>query len=176
MRRVIPLLPPFLVLAACAGGAVPPAPPAVAAADVRAWFPPHGIADTIEVDAVERLPLAAAELIAPDGSKTPANYLDTVADPGNAGGQWAASHSWQNAVTASNTFVAVNENAQAGAALHDETQLLAVVSTADIPLPDPVAYRRDWQRYGIRLTFGASAAQRETEEIAAPASPPAGQQ
>jgi hypothetical protein len=49
--------------------------------------------------------------------------------------------------------------------------LLAVVSTASIPLPDPVAYRRDWQKYRIRLRFG-DPPQVETREIDAPAPPP----
>ena len=48
-------------------------------------------------------------------------------------------------------------------------QLLAIVSTAEITLPDPVAYRRDWQHYGVRLTFGTSPGEAETREIPAPA-------
>jgi hypothetical protein len=67
---------------------------------------------------------------------------------------------------------ATQTNAQAGAALHGEEQLLATASTADIALPDPVAYRRDWQHYRIRLTFGTPPDELETREIAAPAPPP----
>ena len=63
-------------------------------------------------------------------------------------------------------------NAQAGAALQGQQQLLATVSTAEIALPDPVAYRRDWRKYRIRLTFGTPPAEVETREIAAPESPP----
>jgi hypothetical protein len=48
------------------------------------------------------------------------------------------------------------------------------VSTADIPLPDPVAYRRDWRKYRIRLTFGTLPGEIETHEIAAPEPPPPG--
>ena len=63
---------------------------------------------------------------------------------------------------------------QAGAALQGEQQLLATVSTAEIALPDPVAYRRDWRRYRIRLTFGTPPGEIETREIAAPEPPPPG--
>jgi hypothetical protein len=45
------------------------------------------------------------------------------------------------------------------------------VSSASIRLPDPVAYRRDWQGYRIRLRFGGPP-QVETREVAAPAPPP----
>lgn len=174
MRPVLLLLPPLGLLAGCAAAPpLPPASPTAASAEVRAWFPPHGLADAIEIDTVYRLPLAAAVLVAPDGGETPANYVNAVAEPSNIGGQWAASHTWQNAVTGSNSFAAVNETAQTGPALRAETALLAVASTADLPLPDAVAYRRDWQHYRIRLTFGTVPAEHQTEEIAAPAPPPA---
>jgi hypothetical protein len=58
-----------------------------------------------------------------------------------------------------------------GAAPTTQTKLLAVVSSASIQLPDPLAYRRDWQKYHIRLSFG-DPPQVETREIAAPAPPP----
>jgi hypothetical protein len=61
---------------------------------------------------------------------------------------------------------------QAGAALYSQQQLLATVSTAEIALPDPVAYRRDWARYRIRLVFGTPPGEVETREIAAPEPPP----
>jgi hypothetical protein len=174
MRHVVPVLLPLVALAACAGEAAPPSTPtgpATATAQVRAWFPAHGIVDTITIDATDRLPLRAAELIAPDGSPTPADYINTDAAPSNAGGQWAASHSWQIPVTDSNAFAALTGDVQAGAAVRADTQLLAVVSNADIPLPDPVAYRRDWRHYRIRLSFGTPPGAVESEEIAAPAPP-----
>ncbi|HTT80647.1 MAG TPA: hypothetical protein VMF86_13290 [Stellaceae bacterium] len=173
MRRVAAILLPLLALAACGGEPPPPAGEATAAdAQVRAWFPPHGIVDTITLDAVTRLPLRRAALIAPDGHATPANYLNSDAAPSNATGQRAAQF-WQDAVTGNNTFAALTQNAGAGAAPDAETQLLAIVSTADIPLPDPVAYRRDWRHYRIRLTFGTPPGEVEREEIPAPAPPAA---
>ncbi len=42
------------------------------------------------------------------------------------------------------------------------------MSSASIALPDPVAYRRDWQKYRIRLRLG-DPPQAETRELAAPA-------
>jgi hypothetical protein len=173
MRRVFVLLP-LVLLAACVSSAAPqpsPAAPAAAAADVHASFPPHGIADAISIDAVDRLPLTAAVLIAPDGSETPASYIDATANPSNAIGQSAESEAWQNAVTGNNAFAAAGQDIAVNAAVRGESQLLAVVSAAEIPLPDPAAYRRDWQHFRIRLTFGASPAQHESRDIAAPAPP-----
>ena len=46
----------------------------------------------------------------------------------------------------------------ADATYRSETQVLMMVSTADIPLPDPVVYRRDWANYRIRLGFDAGTA------------------
>ena len=37
-----------------------------------------------------------------------------------------------------------------------------MVSRADIPLPDPVAYRRDWRDWRVRLTFGTPPGELET--------------
>jgi hypothetical protein len=51
-------------------------------------------------------------------------------------------------------------------------QVLAVLSQAEIPLPDPVAYRRDWATYRVRLTFGTPPSDLESRELAAPAPPP----
>src|SRR5260370_4078510 len=67
---------------------------------------------------------------------------------------------------------AMMKSATAGAASQSQQQLLATVSSADIPLPDPVAYRRDWTRYRVRLTFGTPPGEIETREFAAPQPPP----
>ncbi|HEX6442374.1 MAG TPA: hypothetical protein VF007_09330, partial [Stellaceae bacterium] len=60
----------------------------------------------------------------------------------------------------------------ANATLRSQTRLLTTVSSATIPLPDPVAYRRDWTRYRLRLSFGTPPGAVETREIAAPEPPP----
>ena len=166
---------PFLALAACDGGTLlPPGPPALTA-EVRAGFPIGGVVDTIVVSAVDRLPLRAAVLDAPDGTVIPASYIDVVASPGFATGQRAAGNPWQASIAGGSAIPALAiQNAQASAALESREQLLATVSTADIALPDPVFYRREWRRYRIRLTFGAPPGEVETRELPAPAPPPPG--
>jgi hypothetical protein len=158
----------LLPLAACSGGGAPP----VAIEPVRATFPAGGVADVIEVDAVDRLPLRQAELVAPDGHSTAATSVTANPAPTQnfsqqypvgpySGAEFGVSSIGSNALSPG----------VVGAAAQTQTRLLAVVSTASIPLPDPVAYRQDWQKYRIRLRFG-DPPQVETREIAAPAPPP----
>ncbi len=173
MRRKLPALLPFLLLAACEGGPAPPAEPQPVAAQLRVGFPARGLVDTIEIHAVERLPLRAAELVAPDGKATAAGYLNVAGTPGIDTGQWAGANAWQDAVTGNDALTALTlQRAAGGAALYGQQQLLATVSTAEITLPDPVAYRRDWQHYRIRLSFGTPPGDAEAREIPAPAPPP----
>ena len=171
MRRLVPaLLSLFLVVACDTGGNTPP--PAVAAAAVQAGFPRGGLADTITISAVERLPLRIAELVAPDGATTPANWIDVNNSPSVTTGQRVANNPWDTAVTGSSAAAALtSQNAEAGATLQGQVQLLGTVSTAEIALPDPVAYRRDWTQYRIRLTFGTPPGDVATSEIAAPEPP-----
>src|SRR5947207_13282399 len=153
MRRLPPFLLPFVVLAACtAGGGAPPLP--TATANLRVGFPSGGLADTIAVTAIDRLPLRAAALVAPDGAAIPADWIQVDADPRIATGQWVAGNPWETSLTGSNAAAALTTpNAEANAALRSQVQLLANVSQAEIPLPDPVAYRRDWGNYRVRLIF-----------------------
>ena len=181
-RRVSAAALVALSVAACSGGAAPPSGPPAGAGPAEAGPPTPtaqlrvrfgGIADTIEVRAVEVLPLRAAALIAPDGTATPASYIAVDPNPRIATGQWGLSHRWDESVARDGALAALAlGNAQAGAALYSRQQLLAVASTADIPLPDPVAYRRDWQNYRVRLTFGTPPGEVETLAVAAPAPPP----
>jgi hypothetical protein len=175
MRRVVPMLLPMIVATGCDGGMPPPGPagPPGLSAQVKAGFPHGGVADTIEVDAIQPLALRAAELVAPDGAATQAGYLNVDASPRIATGQWAAADLWRNALSEGGAAAALTmPHAEAGAALQGEQQLLATVSSAEIALPDPVAYRRDWARYRIRLTFGTPPGEVETRVIAAPEPPP----
>ena len=168
MRSVVPILT-FLLLAACAESGLPPLP----TDQVRARFPAGGVVDVIEVDAVDRLPLRKAELIAPDGQATPASYLSVNPSPSVTDYQGFA-----NAPFAGNVFgvgsiaPGVSPPALTGGASQQRVAFLAMVSTASIPLPDPVEYRRDWRSYHIRLSFGNSPDEIETREVAAPEPPP----
>jgi hypothetical protein len=155
MRRLVLAVSALLALGACAAGDGAP-PTASGTPELQVGFPSGGLADTIAITAVDRLPLRAAELVAPDSAPVPANWIDVNARPRAATGQW----------------VAGNPNAEVNAALRSQVQVLATVSQAEIPLPDPVAYRRDWANYRIRLTFGMSPKEIETREIAAPEPPP----
>lgn len=172
MRRLLPVLLPLVMLAGCESGPAPQ--PSGTTAQLRAGFPARGVADTIVIDAIERLPLRAAELIAPDGTTTAASYIDVAASPRIATGQWSAGAPWQNALYGGSGAAALAlPHVEAGAALQSNEQLLATASTADIPLPDAVAYRRDWARYHIRLSFGTPPGDVETRELTAPEPPPA---
>jgi len=171
MSRIlyVPLL--LLALAGCGGDAAPPPGPPASAAQVRVGF--GGLVDTIEVAAIERLPLRAAELVAPDGSAISSGPITVDSSPRFATGQWAVSNAWKDPVTGDNALAALNlRQPQAGAALQGQEQILAMVSNTQILLSDPVAYRRDWANYRIRLMFGTPPGAIETQELPAPAPPP----
>jgi hypothetical protein len=156
-----------LLLAACAeGGAAPTLP----IDEARAFFQVGGIANVIVIDAVDRQALRRAVLVAPDGSLTPASSLvaspaSSVAsgaylslNPYTSGLPGAAAPGWTEPLSG-----------QATAALHSETTLQAIVSHAEIAVPDPVAYGRDWRRYRIRLRFGDPPGGVDRRELPAPA-------
>ncbi len=175
MRRVLLVLLPLFFVTACDGVALPPGPsgPPGLNAQLRASFPRGGVADTIAVEAIERVALRAAELVAPNGAVIAAGTIDVVASPRFATGQSIAGDPWRGALLGGESLAALTmPQTQAGAALYSQQQLLATVSTAEIALPDPVAYRRDWARYRIRLVFGTPPSEVESREIAAPEPPP----
>src|SRR5438045_8462586 len=89
MRRVMLLPSALLALSACTpGGGAPP--PLAAPFELQVGFSPGGLADTISITALDRLPLHAAELIAPDGAVAPANWMALNARRRAATGQSAA--------------------------------------------------------------------------------------
>jgi hypothetical protein len=196
MRRVPAAALIALSIAACGGGGTPPsapgssmpvaAPAAASAASQPALPPPGpftasaqlrvgfgGLVDTVLVSAIEQLPLREAALVAPDGTVVPASYINVTANPRLSTGQWSLSNRWDNPASPENTLaVLAIPAAQAGAALYSSQQLLAMLSRADIPLPDPVAYRRDWRTWRVRLTFGTPPGDVVTTEVPAPEPPP----
>lgn len=158
-----------LLLAACEGAA-PQAP----ADEIRAYFPAGGVVDTIEVDALERLPLRRAELVAPDGRTVPAASISARPAPTGyfsqqlPAGPYAGGGFGVPAIGTNPLSPAV-----VGAAPQTATRTLAILSSASISLPDPVAYRLDWRKYRIRLQFGAPPGEAQNREVPAPEPPPA---
>lgn len=168
--RVVTSLSALALLAACSvETGLSPLP----TDQVRARFPAGGIVDAIEVDAVDRLPLRSAELIAPDGEATPASYLHVDPSPGVTFNQRFVDSSYLNnpigTLAPSAPFAA-----DIGGAPQSSAKLLAMVSTASIPLPDEVAYRRDWRGYRIFLSFGDLSGEVERRVLPAPEPPPKG--
>ena len=158
------------MLAACADESGPPSLPSD---QVRAYFPSGGVADAIEVDATNRLPLRTAELVAPNGDATPASYLHVSSDPGVTYYQRFFSSPYVGNAMGVGTIVVGNpvttdigRGAPQGA-----VRLLAMVSTASIPLPDEIAYRRDWRSYRVFLSFGDLSGEVERQVLPAPEPP-----
>ncbi len=145
----------FFLLAFLAGCEAESGLPTLPVDQVRALFPAGGVVDAIEIDAVDRLPLRAAELVAPDGEATPASYLHVNPSPGVTfyqrfpDGRYAG-----NVFGVGNLDLGTPLPANIAGAPQGNARLLAMVSTASIPLPDEVAYRRDWRSYRIFLSFG----------------------
>ena len=161
----------FVLLAACGDGGLPP----LAGDQIRVRFPPGGVVDVIEVDAINRLPLRKAELIAPDGLATPASYLNVKPSPSVTTYQALPNAPYASSgLGAGNIGAGVPPSDLTGGAPQQRASFLAMVSHASIALSDPVAYRRDWQSYRVRLSFGDPSAEVETQEVAAPAPPPGG--
>src|SRR5207302_2005030 len=136
MRRVRLLPSALLALSACTpGGGAPP--PLAAPFELQVGFSPGGLADTISITALDRLPLHAAELIAPDGAAAPANWIDVNARPRAATGQWVANSPWETALAGTGAAALASPNAEANAALRSQVQVLAVLSRAADDRRDP---------------------------------------
>lgn len=169
--RIAACLVALFLLAACGDSGLPQLPNG----QLRAYFPPGGVVDAIEVDAVDRLPLRSAELIAPDGEATPASYLRVNPSPGVNFSQRFIDRTY-----AGNSFGVGNLGsdtplpADIGGAPQGRARLLAMVSSASIPIPDDVAYRRDWRSYRIFLSFGDLPDEVERRVLSAPEPPPGG--
>jgi hypothetical protein len=139
---------------------------------VRARFPPGGVVNSIEIDAIDRLPLRTAELVAPDGQATPASYLHVSASPSVTFYQRQIDTPYEGNLSGIGNIAPVP--AVVSGAPQGDAQLLAMVSTASIPLPDEIEYRRDWRSYRIFLSFGDLAGEVERRVLPAPEPPPKG--
>ena len=169
MHRWLMLLFCMIALAGCAGG--PPPGAGSPQPGVTARFPPGGVAGVIRVDVLDAMPVRAAALVAPDGTTTPASWLDVAANPERLAGESSLSDPWRLSSLGANGLNPL-PTGPPDPAPRARNQLLLTASTADIPLPDAVAYRRDWQAYKIRLSFAAAGDQLDTRDIPAPAPPP----
>jgi hypothetical protein len=168
MRRLLMTLPCLIALAACSDAPPPVGPPDQS---VRASFPVGGVAGVIKVEALDPEPLRVAELVAPDGTTTPSSALDVVTNPRTIGGEGEIADPWRASMLGANGINPL-PSGPVGPAVRSSEQLMLTVSTADIALPDPVAYGRDWQNYRIRLSFVGAANQLDVREIPAPQPPP----
>lgn len=158
------------LLAGCGGGGPAPLP----TGRVTAYFPPGGVVDTIEIDALDRLPLRSAALVAPDRPSIAAGSVAARPAPSTGVSLALPTGSYAGGGSALGGIGgAALSPGPVGAGVQTESTLLATLSNATITLPDPAAYRRDWRRYRIRLNFG-DPPNVDSREIAAPAPPPAG--
>lgn len=163
LRLPLILMPPLLA-AGCDSGAAPP----VLQEHVDATFPRGGVANVIRIEALDRLPLRSAELVAPDGTATAATDLVVDPNPEANGGQEAVSDPWRSSTLTPNGISEL-PNGPFDSLTHSRDKLLLMAASARIAVPDPVAYQRDWQKYRIRVGFDAGNGQIESREIAAPA-------
>jgi hypothetical protein len=167
MRSAASLLT-LTLLTACAADGLPPLP----SEQVRAHFPPGGVINSIEIDALNRLPLRTAELVAPDGRTTSASYLHVAESPSVAFYQRRIGTPFEGNIFTIDSLgpipAIVAGSPQGGA------ELLTMSSTASIPVPDEIEYRRDWRGYRIFLSFGDIAGEVERRVLPAPEPPPKG--
>ena len=163
--RVSPLFPILLLLAGCSSAA----PMASSGASTEALFLKHGVADRIEIRALNRLPLRAAALIAPSGAQTGAE--DIIVSPTTSLGEGKILGSAPFSGGSFGVTAIPASPAALGGAPQGSGELLLMQSTGSITLPDPIAYRRDWRGYRIRLRFGNPPGAVERRVIAAPRPP-----
>jgi hypothetical protein len=168
MRAAASLLALALVAGCAPESGLPPLP----SDQVSARFPPGGVVNSIEVDAVDRLPLRTAELVSPGGQATSASYLHVNPSPGVAFYQRQIDTPYEGTIFGVDNF-APAPGVVTGAPQGD-VRLLAMVSTASIPVPDEIEYRRDWRSYRIFLSFGDLAGEVERRVLPAPEPPPKG--
>jgi hypothetical protein len=158
----------IVLLAACADDGSSP----LASDQVRARFAPGGVVDVVEVDVVNRLPLRKAELVAPDGQATPAAYLNVNPSPSITSYEEFPNDPYAgHALGVGNIASGMSLPPVTGGAPQQRAMFLVMISSASIPLPDPVEYRRDWRNYRIRLSFGDAPDGVETREVDAPEPP-----
>jgi hypothetical protein len=133
VRSALPkfVVPALLLLGGCGEGTVPPSAPLER---ITAEF--AALSDVIVVTAVDRLPLRSAELVDPEGERTPAYSLDVSSSP---------------MVEPSTAEQALR---QTPGMPYQVTNVNAMVATALIRLPDPTRYAKSWQQWRVELKLG----------------------
>jgi hypothetical protein len=147
MRNAVIACLALVALAACASdreraAAEVPKP------DYLASFAPEA-ADLLLVEVRDEDPVRAARLVAPDGAAIEAHAIDTERrSRGGGGGGFYPS---------------------VGVGVGGGSRRTEYESVARIRIPDPAAYRANWQKYEIRATLGEGA---EEHEVVIPAPEP----
>src|SRR5438045_3605423 len=129
MRAAAFVLTLTLVAACAPESGLPPLP----ADQVRTRFPPGGVVNSIEVDAIDRLPLRTAELVSPDGRATPASYLHVNPSPSVTFYQRQIDTPYEGNIFGIGNLAPLPRVVTR--APHGEAQFLAMVSTASTPVP-----------------------------------------
>lgn len=145
MRRLPLILPSLFYLAGCAGG---PPPTPLPGPHVTIGFPPGSVVNVIKIETVDNQPLRAAELVAPDGTVTPAGWLDVHRATQSTSGQYTVDSAWHNASFADTSSVLPGTNSDAVYLNHSE--LLLMTTDAEITLPD----WRSTSTTGSAIRFG----------------------
>jgi hypothetical protein len=142
-------------------------PPAVSAAPaagiaIQAGFVKSRDDQLIEVTAQDRLAITAATLVMADGSKTPAESIDAVADP---------SESTDRALDPGNAGVTGSFDRPLNGAMTETTTLIGqIASAAHIRVAFPADYAAGWHGAHIEVTFGRGGGA-FTQSVAAPPPP-----
>src|SRR5262249_47293876 len=150
MRGVATILM-IVLCAACADGGLPP----LAGDQVPVRFPPRSVGGVIEGDSINPPPLRKVEVLPPPRQAPPAPFfnvhpsLSVTSRQGLPNGPYAG-----DAFGVGNIAAGIPPSALSAGAPQQRAAFLAMISTASIPLPDPVEYRRDWRSYRVRLSFG----------------------
>jgi hypothetical protein len=169
MRRLLLTVPALLALTACNDA---PPPQSLLQQQVKVSFPPGAVINVIRVDALDSLPLREAALVAPDGTATAASFLNVDATPQRMNGETTAGDPWRNSLLGNNGVPPFPNSSTLNPSPTSRERLLLMVSRAEIPLPDPVVYRRDWSKYVVRVSFDQGGGQLDTRDIPAPVPPP----
>ena len=129
--------------------------------DYVASFAPEA-SDLLLVEVRDDDPVRAARLVAPDGSAQEAHAIDTSRTSRGGGGGGFYPSVGVGVGGGSNsgvsTGVGIGFPIFGGGGGRTRTEYESV---ARIRIPDPAAYRANWQKYEVRLTLGEGGAQHE---------------